>query len=66
MRSRNASISGDLDKTVGLVDGGRLSLFKVLHQIILVLSDFDAGCTNIQRVVGNQHKHEFKKFKDWL
>ena len=67
-RPRSSSISGDLDKAVAhpLVDRGQLSLFKVLHQIILVLSDFDAGCTNIQRVVGNQHRHEFKKFTEWL
>jgi len=31
-----------------------------------LLSDFDAGCMNIQRVIGYQHKHDFQSFVKFL
>jgi len=43
-----------------------LSLYKLMHQLILLLSDFDAGCMNIQRVVSYQHKHDFTMFVKFL
>ena len=49
-------------------DGGseELSLYHILHELILVLSDLSAGVLNIQRVVGAQHKHDFDNFKVFL
>lgn len=43
-----------------------LSLYHILHELILILSDLSAGVLNIQRVVGAQHKHNFDNFRIFL
>ena len=43
-----------------------MTLYKFLHQIILLLTDFNAGCMNFQRVIGYQHKHNFNQFVKFL
>jgi hypothetical protein len=43
-----------------------MTLYKLLHQVILLLSDFNAGCMNFQRVIGYQHKHDFAAFVKFL
>jgi len=40
--------------------------FALFHQIILVLSDFEAGCLELSRTVGGNFKNKFQHFETFL
>jgi hypothetical protein len=42
------------------------SLFLIFHQVVAVIQDLQAGCTDIYRVVGYERQIEFKDFVDFL
>ena len=42
------------------------SLFLIFHQVVAVIQDLQAGCIDIQRVVGYERALEFKDFVDFL
>jgi hypothetical protein len=43
-----------------------LNMFHILHQLLLVISDLNAGVVNIQRVISNQYQHNFQDFEVFL
>lgn len=42
------------------------SLFLIFHQVVAVIQDLQAGCTDIGRVVGYERQIEFQDFVDFL
>ena len=43
-----------------------LNLFHILHQLVLVVTDLNAGVVNINRVISYQYNHSFTDFEVFL
>jgi len=43
-----------------------ICLFLLFHQLILTISDLNAGCLSIQKMIGGQKNYSFNNFTSFL
>lgn len=64
-KSLHKTVSQDLDQGITPAKSP-ITLFHLLHQIVLFVSGLNAGVVNIQKVVGYCNSHSFDQFREFL
>ena len=52
--------------TQDIESASQLSVFHLMHQLVLMIQPMSAACLSVSRVVSNQYSHSFEKFIQFL